>query len=152
MIARSTNGLFQIGALLCAGVALVALRGEAGEVHGQDDLEARVEALEQAAVKLGAANAELAEGFGLNRALIDETIAYLEAQSKSAQALTETLAESEALGYTAGINFESRELLLAGWRARLKAIQKDLPGVEQKAPAKKPDDKVEVIGGGMSRR
>lgn len=126
---------WQIGAALCAGIALVALRGEASEVRGQDDLGARIEALEQKVVGLTAANAELVLALGTSRALIDETTAYLEAQAASAAAMTATLAKSEELGFTAGINFESREVLLAGWRAHLKTIEKDVPGARQKRAA-----------------
>ena len=45
------------------------------------------------------------------------------------------LEQSEGLGFTAGINFRSREVLLAGMRELLRGLQKNVPG--QPKPAKK---------------
>ena len=52
--------------------------------------------------------------------------------SKSAQAMAQVLDEAEAQGFAAGINYQSRETLLAGWRKQLATFQ-DL-GPKKPAP------------------
>jgi len=98
---------------------------------GAQDLEARVTALEG---ELAAARKDGEE----TRALLDQTLAYLEAQAKSAQSMLGVLNESEQAGFTAGINFHSRELLLAGWRSYYNAQQEKLPKAKAKPKADAP--------------
>ncbi|MEM9801993.1 MAG: hypothetical protein AAGA20_16835 [Planctomycetota bacterium] len=54
---------------------------------------------------------------------VDAMDAYMAAQSKAGASLMDSLAKSEAEGFTAGINPRSREILLAGLRASAEAMQ-----------------------------
>ena len=65
------------------------------------------------------------------RALLDQTLAYLEAQAKASQTLLATLNEVEQQGFAVGENWRSRQTLLAGFRAYWGGAQTGLP----KAPA-----------------
>jgi len=115
-------------ALAGALVALVGIDGRAENAPGQDTLEERVQKLEKdlavARDELGAMAADLERTTGL----LDQTVRYLREQSKGAAAMAATLDASERAGFAKGINFGSRELLLAGWRAQLAAQQRGLPG------------------------
>lgn len=70
-----------------------------------------------------------------NATLVANLQRYLEAQSKAAQAMQETLNASEKEGFTFGINPRSRETLLAGWREQLANLQKDLPAAKPTPPS-----------------
>lgn len=114
-------GLAAIAAL--AGPPQLAIAAQDAEEAGEaqeavDDrvllLEARLEVLEL----------ELAA----TRSLLDETVSYLQAQAQAARSLGSSLDAAEAAGFTAGINYRSRELLLNGWRQALQASQTRLPG------------------------
>lgn len=61
---------------------------------------------------------------------VQQVVAYLRAQAQAAAGLQRVLAESEAKGFTFGINPESREVLLAGFDAFAETLQTDLPGAE----------------------
>ena len=94
-----------------------------GAVRGagaQSDLEARVDELEEALAAQTKVTKQVSTA-------LDEVLEYLVAQAEAAKALAKVLDRSEELGFTAGINFESREVLLAGWHEALKAAQEDLP-------------------------
>lgn len=60
-----------------------------------------------------------------------ETVARLESAlgelAEGAREMAETLDRSEAQGFTAGINYQSRETLLSGWRAYLARVEKVAP-------------------------
>jgi hypothetical protein len=99
---------------------------------GQESLEARVAKLEE---ELAASKKREQE----TRALLEQTLVYLDQRSKGAQALLAVLDESEREGFTAGINFRSREILLAGLRAYWGDTPKGLP---KTAPAAAPPGKV----------
>jgi hypothetical protein len=103
-----------LGALVC-GTAFSQQGG------GKDDLEARVAAQEQRID-------ELARELSETRALLDEAVTYQKARSKAAQAMLPVFQTAEDKGYTAGINYESREVLLAGWRKFMADAGKGLPG------------------------
>ena len=51
------------------------------------------------------------------RVVLEQTLAYLEKQSKAAQTLLTVLDESEREGFTVGENWRSRQVLLVGMRA-----------------------------------
>jgi len=74
-------------------------------------------------------------------AVIEQELAsvqdYLQAQSKSAEALTKALDESEKAGFTYGINPNSRKVLLKGWRDFSGTLQKDVPGVKNDKPGQR---------------
>jgi len=96
-----------------------------GQEEAKADLEAQVQAL---ASEVATLRTDL-EG---SAARVDELVGYLKQNQKAAEELSSALAASEAAGFTFGINPKSREILLAGWRKQLSAMQKGLPG----APAK----------------
>lgn len=51
------------------------------------------------------------------RALLEQTLVYLDTQAKAAEALLTTLQESEDQGFAVGENWRSRQTLLIGLRA-----------------------------------
>ena len=53
---------------------------------------------------------------------------YIQAQVTAAKALRTALEKAEEEGFTAGINYTSRETLLEAWRAEIDAATKDTPG------------------------
>lgn len=113
-------GLAAIAAL--AGPPQQANAAQEAEASSDDrvlHLEARVEALE---LELTA-----------TRSLLDEAVSYLQAQGQAARRLSSSLDAAEAAGFTAGINYRSRELLLDGWRNSLQATQTRLPGSPSQA-------------------
>jgi len=114
------------GALLLVGLALPVTASR--PTAPPQDLEARVSALEG---ELAKATREHEK----TRARLDATLAYLEKQSKAAQALLTSFDRSEELGFTAGINYQSREVLLSGLRAFCRSAGEGLP---QGAPPAKP--------------
>ena len=86
----------------------------------ESDLKGRVAELEEA---LAAQKKET----DAVRSSLQAIQKYLETQAKNARELTAALDRAEEQGFTKGINFESRVTLLDGWRAALRATQKDLP-------------------------
>jgi len=68
--------------------------------------------------------------------LVEQTVAYLEKQGKSAKTLAEALDVVQEQGFAVGENWKSRETLLAGLRAYLADGQADVPKLP--APAPKP--------------
>jgi hypothetical protein len=89
----------------------------------QEDLNGRVLRLEADLAKAEAALAQQAE-------LLAQTVEYLQGQSKAAKELLGALDEVEAAGFTAGINFRSRELLLASFRSYWGEELTGVPGVK----------------------
>ncbi len=67
---------------------------------------------------------------------LDAVQQYLQAQAEAAGATAKALTSAEAQGYTAGINYESRQTLLGAWRAETAAAQKDVPGAKSSKGAK----------------
>lgn len=94
--------------------------GVASRLSLDDELEARVLALETEVKELKLSNKK-------QEALLTQAIKYLENQAASGAKLAKVLDRSEGLGFTKGINFESREVMLAGLRAHTKALQADVP-------------------------
>ncbi|MDF1799373.1 MAG: hypothetical protein P1V81_09375 [Planctomycetota bacterium] len=70
------------------------------------------------------------------RDLVDLMLLHMDDQAKAAKALETTLASSEQLGFTAGINSRSREVLLTGWRSYLTEQQAGVPKAKPKPVAK----------------
>jgi hypothetical protein len=62
-----------------------------------------------------------------------QLVAYVEAQAKAAGVLRKVLDESEAKGFTYGINPESREVLLAGLHEFAQVLQDNVPGAKPAA-------------------
>ena len=113
----------------------------------QDPAAARVEKLEKdlaaSRLRVEALSTDVAD---LKKQMA-ATLQYLQVQAKSAAAMASALDESEKLGFTYGINPNSRHVMLAGWREQLAAAQKDVPTAEippenpvpPKAPGKTPN-------------
>lgn len=106
-------------------IIVLAVSGALWGVGAQDpstnNLEQRISGLESQL-------AEQRKRVDKHEDLIHATIEYLDRQSRSADDMLSTLDRSEAEGFTAGINYRSREVLLAGWRSQLRETKKDLPG------------------------
>ena len=85
------------------------------------------------AAQLEATRTEL----GAVQARLDQVESYLQAQAKSAEALTTALSASEEAGFTMGINGKSREILLEAWRAQATAATASVPGAKAPEPKKK---------------
>ena len=109
--------------LLCSGWFL---HGEARGLSDESELEARVVALEKALADEEKAHAE-------TRAILDQTTEYVQANAASAQRMMGVLDAVEAAGFTAGINYKSREMLLAGLRDQYRTAQDSVPGKGQRA-------------------
>lgn len=125
-----------LGAVLAAPLLITGslVVGATPQDQGDDELRAMVElqALELAELRL-----EVAE----TQDLLALTTTYLEAQAKAAKSLEATLKQAESLGFTAGINPNSRETLLSGWRAYLGDQQAGVPRLNEPEPADKPKAK-----------
>lgn len=86
---------------------------------------------------------QLAGELKQTRGTLEALHKHLAAQSQAAKSMAETLDASEKAGFTAGINPDSRHILLQGWREQLNQLQQELPPLSPapsgaKAGAKKP--------------
>ena len=99
-------------------LALGLVTGYGVQQDAKQDLREQVEALEGRVVAV--------EG-------------YLAAQVEADKALLTAVDRSVDQGFTAGINFPSRETLVAAWRARAAAAAKGLPGAAPDAPSESGD-------------
>jgi len=100
--------------VLASGVAFSGAQDPQGALEGRvADLEAQL-ALER-------------ERHDETRVLLENALVYLEKQAENANRMMSTLERSEAEGFTAGINFRSREILLQGWRELLRGQEKGVP-------------------------
>jgi len=113
---------------LAASAALFTISGSAQVAQDNATLEERVAELEQALEEARSQLAGLSESAAVEAATLDAVTVYLQNQAKQAAEMTTTLAKAEKQGFVAGINYPSRETLLAGWRSQLLAQQKGLPG------------------------
>jgi uncharacterized coiled-coil protein SlyX len=100
----------------------VVQRVDARGPQDESTLDKRVAALEAAVAEQKQINQDL-------HVRLEQTIVYLDKLQKSGQALQVDLIEVEDLGFTAGINYQSRELMLAAFRDYLGAQQDGLPAV-----------------------
>lgn len=94
-------------------------------------VEARLATLEAKLVAMEKKNEE-------TRLLAEQTVLWIEKQSKASQSLAGVLDQAQAQGFAAGENWKSRETLLAGWRAQIAAAQEGLPKLPSPPPAPKP--------------
>lgn len=100
-----------------------------------DKKDAAAQELEALRQKCDALGAELAETKGA----LEQVVKYLDAQAQNAKAMEAVLDDAEKKGFTAGINYESREALLKGWREQCAVLQKDVPTLKvAKKEAAKP--------------
>jgi septal ring factor EnvC (AmiA/AmiB activator) len=115
----NTTSTLALALSLCLAVAVQDKKPE--------DPTQRLASLEQEVAAQKRANAQFVKELKEQRAQLDKTVRYLNEQAKAAEALVGTLEASEKAGFTFGINPESREVLLRGWREALAAAQKDVP-------------------------
>jgi hypothetical protein len=59
---------------------------------------------------------------------IERIEAYLQAQAKSVRATDRAMDQAVEEGFTAGINYHSRETLIQAWKAQNQAALKGVPG------------------------
>lgn len=123
--------------ILVVGAAFVACglafsQGPAAQAPAKaDPVERRFEVLEADLISTRERAEALALELAELKTTLSSTIKFVGEQAKAAQAMAETLDASEQAGFTAGINFESRHLLLRGWREQLAAAQKNLPVIAE---------------------
>jgi len=117
---KQTVPFVALGLLLLTG--LVVQRVEAQGPQDGATLEKRVAALEASVAEQKQINQDL-------HARLEETITYLDKMQKSGRLLLGDLDQVEEMGFTAGINYESREAMLAGFRDYWGAQQSGLPAV-----------------------
>ncbi len=123
---------FAVGSILLAAFPAVLAQDKKAQ-EGTQALEERVLQLESALSDLKKRNDE-------SEKRLEQVVAYLEKQARAGEQLLASLEESERLGFTAGINFRSREVLLAAFRAYWGEEQADVPRsrvVKNEAPAAK---------------
>lgn len=108
--------------VLAVGTGLAFSQGQ-----GTPDASKKIEVLENDLIstrqKTEAMVLELVE----TKTMLAKTIQYLDAQAKNAAAMSAALDDSERAGFTFGINPESRQILLRGWREQLAAMQAEVP-------------------------
>lgn len=127
-------GLVITGALVAVSFATPG-QPSGGEQAGDPQKDARAQEIEALRQKNDALALELAD----TQHALENVIQYLNAQSESAQAMEAVLDDAEKKGFTAGINYESREALLKGWREQCAVLQKDVPTLKvAKKEAAKP--------------
>lgn len=123
--------------VLCAASLLLGLATAQSPAAPEQDvatLRAEVAALRAEVDKLKSTDtSELEKQLEETRALVDQLAAWSRTQAAGADALTKTLTESQEKGFTFGINPESREVLLAGFRSFASGLQEGVPAAP-KAP------------------
>jgi len=122
--------------VLASAVVIVAASGFSRSAASdvQDPVTHKIEILEQDLLSNRQKTEALAAELGETKAALLKTLRYLDAQAKVAQAMETTLDDSEKAGFTYGINPESRQLLLKGWREQLAGAQKDVPALPESKP------------------
>jgi len=122
---------------LATGLVLLSLGlgswrpASAAQDPAAPSLDQRVAALEEKLATLERQDKE-------TRALLEQTVTYLEKHGKAASTLSGVLDESQEQGFTVGENWKSRETLLTGLRAYLADGQSGLPKLPAPPPAPKP--------------
>lgn len=123
--------------VVAAAAALSFAQSPPSKSDGKKDGAAlELEALRS---KCDGLTAELTE----TKRTLEQVVRYLDLQAQNAKAMEAVLDDSEAKGFTFGINPESRSVLLKGWREQCAAQQRDVPAVKvaKKDPAEKPAPK-----------
>lgn len=67
---------------------------------------------------------------------------YLQARATSAQSIATAIDRAVEKGYTAGINFEARQVLVDAWKADIQAGAAGVPGAPKPAPTDRTDPRV----------
>jgi len=111
-----------LGALVATPLLLT---GPLAPQAGDDDLRAELTAQTQ---RIDDLERDLVEA----RDLLDLVMGHMQDQADAAKDLEASLRSSEDLGFTAGINPKSREVLLSGWRGYLSTQQAGVPKKQAK--------------------
>ncbi|MBK7644355.1 MAG: hypothetical protein IPJ19_15140 [Planctomycetes bacterium] len=93
----------------------------------QDPLEQRLDAIQKDILDSRTRTEQLVVELKGARKTLEEAQKYIDAQAQAAKAMAAVLDESEKAGFTYGINPDSRELLLKGWREELGTLQQGVP-------------------------
>lgn len=121
---------------LLAGAAMLSLAGQVQDPV--DTLAGRVGALETELTAARAAIEALTAEVASSTALTERTAAWARGQAAAASAMAATLDAAEGAGFTKGINYASREILLRGWRRRLAAQGEGVPGAPRPSGTRRP--------------
>jgi HAMP domain-containing protein len=138
----------QLTFAVLASVLLASALGFSASARQQDPVQQRLDAMQKDILDSRTRVEQMVEELKGARKTLDEAQKYIDAQAKAAKALVEVLDAAEKAGFTFGINPESRELLLKGWREELDTLQQGVPTPlpapkDPKDPkdAKKPEEK-----------
>jgi len=108
----------------------------------QDPVQQRLDAMQKDILDSRARVEQLVEEWKAAHKTLDEAQKYIDAQAKWAKSMSNVLDESEKAGFTFGINPESREMLLKGWREELDTLQQGVPApLPLPEDTKKPEEK-----------
>ena len=124
-------------AALSVGLFLLVMGGTVQSAQEKQTLETRVQQLEFQISADSATIETLLLDVQTLQAQQAKVNSYLVAQAEQAELMAKTLDSSEAEGFAQGINYTSRELLLAGWRAQIATQRTNVPGMEKKPGATK---------------
>ena len=106
----------------------------------QETTEKKLERLEKELVATRERAESLATTLARMQVALDGTLKYLAAQAEQSKHVAKALDESEAAGFTYGINPNSRMILLAAWREQLARVQAEVPQMPpEPEPPKAPD-------------
>jgi len=117
----------QLPFAVLASVLLASALAFNASARTQDPVQQRLDAMQKDILDSRARVEKMVEELKGARKTLDEAQKYIDAQAKAAAAMVEVLAAAEAAGFTFGINPESRELLLKGWREELDTLQQGVP-------------------------
>ena len=118
------------------GLALLVSGLAVAQGGGTPRPEEKIERLERDLVESQKRVEKLAQKCADQQVEVARIVRYLEQQAESSKALEAALDDSEAAGFTFGINPESRHILLRGWREHLAVLQKDVPSLPDAAKPK----------------
>ena len=138
----------QLTFAVLASVLLASAFAFNASARQQDPVQQRLDAMQKDILDSRTRVEQMVEELKGARKMLDEAQKYIEAQAKAAKALVEVLDAAEKAGFTFGINPESREILLKGWREELDTLQQGVPtplptpkDAKDPKDAKKPEEK-----------
>jgi len=117
----------QLTFAILASVLLVSAFAFNASARPQDPVQQRLDAMQKDILDSRTKVEQMVEELKGARKTLDEAQKYIDAQSKAAKAMVEVLDAAEKAGFTFGINPESREILLKGWREELDILQEGVP-------------------------
>jgi hypothetical protein len=126
-IMKTYLGVMIVALAVGGSLAISQASAFSQEEEPKVDMTKKVEVLEIDLIATRQKAEAVATELAQTKATLARIVGYLDAQAKSAAALADTLDQSEQAGFTAGINPNSRMILLSGWREHLVALQTDVP-------------------------